>query len=157
MPVLEATDKQLAFLNKLVAEKQWEAAPVAATVVKFKDGEVLGRKEVSAAIDQLMALKGPAKPKAAPVADGFYVLNDTIYKVQTSPNSGHSYAKKLSAHGSFDYAAGAIAKLATAEPLTLELAAKYGKLYGMCVGCGRTLTDEGSIAAGIGPICAGKF
>lgn len=156
MPTLEATDKQLAFLNKLVAEKEWAAAPVAATVTKFKDGEVLGRKEVSAAIDQLMAIKGPAKATVK-VADGFYILNDTIYKVQTSPNSGHSYAKKLTSHGEFVYAVGMVGKLAAAQPLTLGLAKQYGKLYGMCVVCGRTLTDENSIAAGIGKICASKF
>lgn len=35
--------------------------------------------------------------------------------------------------------------------------AKYGSLYGICCVCGRTLTDESSIAAGIGPICSQKF
>ncbi|QOC56182.1 hypothetical protein SEA_MADI_37 [Gordonia phage Madi] len=41
--------------------------------------------------------------------------------------------------------------------LSLEEAKAFGKMYGFCIRCGRTLTDEGSIAAGIGPICAGKF
>jgi hypothetical protein len=34
---------------------------------------------------------------------------------------------------------------------------KYGQLTGQCGCCGRTLTDPDSIAAGIGPICAGNF
>jgi hypothetical protein len=39
----------------------------------------------------------------------------------------------------------------------LAAAQKYGKLAGRCCSCNRDLTDPASIAAGIGPICAGKF
>lgn len=38
-----------------------------------------------------------------------------------------------------------------------EAAAAYGRLTGHCAMCGRKLEDEASVAAGIGPICAGKF
>lgn len=41
--------------------------------------------------------------------------------------------------------------------LTLDEAKSFGKIYGFCIRCGRTLTDENSKAAGIGPICAGKW
>lgn len=34
---------------------------------------------------------------------------------------------------------------------------RYGKELGVCGHCGRTLTDEASRAAGIGPVCASKF
>jgi len=40
--------------------------------------------------------------------------------------------------------------------MTVDEAARYGRLYGRCMVCGRTLTDEGSIERGIGPICASK-
>lgn len=33
----------------------------------------------------------------------------------------------------------------------------YGKAYGVCCVCSRTLTNDGSIERGIGPICAGRF
>lgn len=36
-------------------------------------------------------------------------------------------------------------------------AIKYGQRTGTCSCCGRTLTNEGSIEAGIGPICASKW
>lgn len=39
----------------------------------------------------------------------------------------------------------------------LGTAKAHGKLAGRCCSCGRELTDENSIAAGIGPICAEKF
>lgn len=43
------------------------------------------------------------------------------------------------------------------EANPLEAARKYGRLSGRCCSCGRDLTNEGSIEAGIGPICAQKF
>lgn len=43
------------------------------------------------------------------------------------------------------------------ERLTLEQAQEFGRLYGVCGICGATLTDETSIAAGIGPVCAGRL
>jgi uncharacterized protein DUF6011 len=33
---------------------------------------------------------------------------------------------------------------------------RYGQELGECGHCGRTLTDEASRAAGIGPVCASK-
>jgi hypothetical protein len=41
--------------------------------------------------------------------------------------------------------------------MTLAEAVEFGRLYGFCCRCGTILTDEGSIEAGIGPVCAGKF
>lgn len=43
------------------------------------------------------------------------------------------------------------------EGAPLQAAMKYGKLSGRCCSCGRELTNDGSIEAGIGPICAEKF
>ena len=43
------------------------------------------------------------------------------------------------------------------EANPLAAAVKYGRLSGRCCSCGRDLTNEGSIEAGIGPICAQKF
>lgn len=41
--------------------------------------------------------------------------------------------------------------------MTLEQAKEFGAIYGVCCNCGATLTDERSIEAGIGPVCAGRF
>lgn len=43
------------------------------------------------------------------------------------------------------------------EANPLVAAVKYGKLSGRCCSCGRELTNDGSIEAGIGPVCAQKF
>ena len=101
------------------------------------------------------------------VDDGYYVLEGQdgdgvivtkVYKVVTSQTSGRPYAKVLEGT-SWEYAPGGVRALALnkATPLTLERAQELGQLYGVCVRCGRTLTDEGSIERGIGPICAAKF
>jgi len=87
----------------------------------------------------------------------------TIYKVQLAVHgSGRLYAKKLVVHpedktATFVYEPGAIYRISASDKMTLEDAKAFGALYGCCVRCGRTLTDEQSIAAGIGPICAGRW
>lgn len=57
----------------------------------------------------------------------------------------------------FEYAAGAVGRLTPNHKMGLEQAKEFGALYGTCVVCGRTLTNEDSIAAGIGPVCAERF
>lgn len=42
-----------------------------------------------------------------------------------------------------------------ADPLNAAIA--YGKRYGKCAVCARTLTDEDSINRGIGPVCAANY
>ena len=94
--------------------------------------------------------------------DGFYKKGETIFKVQFAVHgSGNLYAKKLIVsqfgHATWEYAPGAITTLYEDDRLTLEAAQVFGRLYGVCGVCGRTLTDEGSIAAGIGPVCASRL
>jgi ribosomal protein S14 len=57
----------------------------------------------------------------------------------------------------FVYASGAILMLRPEERMSLEQAARFGKLYGRCVRCGRELTDETSIERAMGRVCAGKL
>lgn len=98
--------------------------------------------------------------------DGMYQTSDgTVYKVQIAKNgSGRLYAKQLTEHKtedgsswSFEYVSGAIGRLTPADKMSLEQAQEFGKLYGVCCRCAADLTDEKSIEAGIGPICAGKM
>jgi len=90
--------------------------------------------------------------------DGFYYHRTEddirIYKVQTS-QAGRPYAKRL-VGTSFEYDGRKAFGLELVK-LDAEAAAEFGHLYGVCARCGRTLTDEGSIEAGIGPVCAKKL
>lgn len=104
------------------------------------------------------------QPKYAEVEDGMYIeasLNTNgqrIFKIQRAVHgSGNQYAKEL-IEGKFTYAPGLIRFVKQhCRRMTLEDAKKYGALYGTCCVCGRTLTDENSIEAGIGPVCAGRL
>lgn len=104
-----------------------------------------------------------------PVTHGMYRLTEkrgsyetgSIFKVQKAVHgSGNLYAKILvvdaPGDGHFEYAPGAIRLVTVADRMTADEAAEWGRLYGMCIVCSATLTDEKSIAAGIGPICAGR-
>jgi hypothetical protein len=169
------SEKQVGFLKKLLGEKD-----LTGTAYPSWDDAVIANltsRDASAAIDQLLTLpRKPYRPVTDPykeaadpevTEDGMYQdpATETIFKVQIAKQgSGKLYAKKLVVEGeegdytaSFEYAPGAIRKIRPEWKMTLEQAAKFGALYGVCCVCGRDLTDEGSIAAGIGPICAGRF
>lgn len=112
------------------------------------------------------------KQEAAELTDGIYVsdASGTVYKFYYTQN-GVLAAKELRvlagavwengwlvnpAEKQWIYRGAAYRYAKGTHRLSKEEAAKFGKLYGFCMVCGRTLTDADSIAAGIGPVCAGK-
>jgi len=77
-----------------------------------------------------------------------------IFKVQLS-KAGRLYAKQLNASGrGFAYSQGAIMTLTPADRMSLVDAQAFGVATGNCCVCGRELTDQNSVAQGIGPVCA---
>jgi hypothetical protein len=103
-----------------------------------------------------------AKPSAEVTEDGMYQIpGGDVVKVQIAKQgSGNLYAKRLVVDedgGSFEYEQGLIRKLRPEWKMSLEDAKAFGRLYGVCCNCGADLTDEHSIAEGIGPICAKRF
>lgn len=90
--------------------------------------------------------------------EGIYRNNLGIFRVKTNVGNGRRYAEKLDIETQkFEYYKGAVTRLRPETRLTLEEAKAFGAMYGFCVACGRTLSNEYSIAAGLGPICASKF
>lgn len=89
-------------------------------------------------------------------------------KVQLNQSGTGRYAKRLHTvqelvdgkveitSATWEYEPGLVNKIRPSHVLTEEQAAEFGKLYGWCCICGRRLTNEESIARGIGPVCAGK-
>jgi hypothetical protein len=154
-----ATAKQINFIKTLLAERP------TADRSKLPHPDVMTTKDASNAIDWLMTLPKAEKAKATGPAiteAGMYMKDGVIYKVQKAVHgSGHLYAKKLAGGETedfyFEYAPGVVKNLTPADKMTLEQAKEFGALYGTCCVCGRTLTDEDSIEAGIGPVCAKKF
>lgn len=167
-----ATMKQQHFLGRLLAERDIPSLGSGAerdlADRALSDGIVrLTKREASALIDALLVTaKAARKPAAAEGGEdveleaGIYRQGDTVFKVQRSQGSGRMYAKQLTVtegKGTFTYTPGAVGRLTAADRMDLEAARQFGAVYGVCCQCGRTLTDEGSIEAGIGPVCAKRF
>lgn len=96
-----------------------------------------------------------AAPRGEKMTPGMYQVGAEVFKVQPS-KSGHLYALALTANG-FEYARGAMSRIRPEHRMSKEDAQAYGRQTGQCCCCGRALTNPDSIAAGIGPVCAGKF
>jgi hypothetical protein len=168
-----ATEKQVAFVRRLLDEKDIASTNITVTET-FLDAVFSTKKATSNFIDLLMGC--PRKPKAQqapdaePVTEGMYRKDGQIYKVQRAVHgSGNLYAKRLVALDEpvvmktktktheFEYAPGMVRRLTAEDKMSLEEAKEWGALYGSCCVCGATLTDERSIANGIGPVCGSKF
>ena len=156
-----ATPRQVAFIVRLLTEKNLAGTPYAGLFDAPKDLTV---REASSMIDALMPLPragGAAGSARSTAPEGMHRIGDAIYKVQKAVHgSGRLYAKRLVRSGeswSFEFAPGMVQRLSESTRMTLTEAREWGALYGTCCACGRTLTDETSIANGIGPVCGSKF
>jgi len=163
-----ATGRQIDYLKSLIRDRDVDRAM---DVAFIDDAISAGTLAKSAASEYIAdALRCPKRPLAqarvdaaqAELTHGMYHKDTVVYKVQIAVHgSGRLYAKKLMVDGfgkaHFEYAPGAIRILTLADRMSLEEAKEFGVLYGTCCVCGRTLTDEVSIANGIGPVCARKF
>lgn len=134
--------------RQLVADKPFTAKQLAA-VERCYDREVARLNQPQA------ARKGPAE-------EGWYKNAEGYFKVQKAVHgNGRNYAKRLTqqddGNWAWEYAPGAVYRLGEADRLTLEEAKAFGQLYGVCCVCGAILTDEKSIAEGIGPVCGGRI
>lgn len=143
----------------LLIGRDRDAARLIATEVAADDYHAAEYADRDLAEYKLAQSRGMASdPGRRPVVeDGMYRKAGVTYKVQTARESGKRYAKVLDeeAHA-FIYTPGAITRLSADDRMTIEDAEAFGQLYGWCCVCGRTLTDERSIARGIGPVCGGR-
>lgn len=164
----QATEKQVRYLESLRASR----TPHVDAKAVADWAATAGRKAVSDKIDELKRMPQVAGPISSRVQweqqaepeDGIYIDRATnkIYKVYKMVHgSGRQGVKVLvpeNGKGTFHYLGSAVKRLPkSAVRMSMDEAKAFGKIYGFCVRCGRTLTDEGSIEAGIGPICAGKW
>lgn len=164
-----ATDKQIDYLQSLMAQRDVDRAMDVAFIDDAIATHTLAKSAASEYIQDalrcpLRALRNPNVVIDAHIQqDGMYrTPSGEIYKVQRAVHgTGRLYAKHLVVDGfgkaHFEYAAGIVYKLRAEHRMTMEQAKEFGALYGTCCVCGRTLTLEASIEAGIGPVCAGKL
>ena len=156
-----ATEKQLSFLRSLVNERDIEslsgnlyerAFDLATDADKF-----ISKSEASDLIGALLEAPKVEGQNEQDAPEGIHEWFGKYVKVQVAIHgSGKKYAKVFNPGlKKWDYVGREPLKdLREDTLLTAEQAAEFGHLYGMCVYCGRGLTDERSIAVGYGPICA---
>lgn len=151
---IAATSRQMSYLNSLLAER--EVSDEVRGAAKPDISKELASVLINKCLQFPKKRSGSGVSAPEPITEGMYKVGTDVYKVQAAVNgSGRLYAKKLVGQ-TFVYSPGAMKVLRPEHKMTLEQAKEWGLLYGTCCVCGRTLTDERSIAAGIGPVCANK-
>lgn len=153
-----ATQKQYDFIKVLQNNREYDPEILEVARKLWKLGEFT-KAAASLVIDELKAspIKKVEGTLFRPTPEGMHEWNNSVWKVQRSPESGRLYAKKLVKDGDkyrFEYAPGIVSHLSPDTVMRPEYAAKFGKTYGICANCAKTLTDERSIEAGYGPTCA---
>lgn len=154
--------KQTHFSVDAVKECYWAAKEVASRPANYGPGVHLPDREY----EEISRMEEDRRATSIWEEDdsGIYKDpdSDRIFKVYQSTQSGRMLCKilvvdKFEKKGRFQYQGMASRWVSKEWKLSLEEAKKFGQIYGVCCVCGRTLTDEESVANGIGPICAGKF
>lgn len=161
-----ATAKQTAFLRDLAANRAWaddhDYSDVLTAAAAGRDLDGLDKATASALISDLLNTpRRTSTPTAQTRAaePGYYMRDGRVYVVVWNRERTGTYAKRMvisGGRGSWKYAAGVGRDIAAEglAPLTVEAAAALGHLHGLCVVCGRALSDPKSVTAGIGPVCA---
>jgi hypothetical protein len=174
-----ATERQMSFIDSLVQEVEGSWSPkVRAETRDMIDGG-LTKEQASKWISRLLSIREDLRrtttvrrannvPEPLPaVPAGRYAIDGAdgsvdFYRVDRPTEgrwAGYTFVK-LQVSDEFkrldiSHSRTSLQKIIEAGP---EQASKrYGKEIGSCGVCGRTLTNNDSIAAGIGPVCAEKM
>lgn len=151
-----ASDKQLAFIQKLADERDWLSIGVdeRAKVEYVRGGGRPTSKGASELIEHLLA----TVKKEIVVEAGVYVNPDgSVYRVYLGQQSGRMLAAKV-VDSEFVYAGQAERFVTSASrKMTVEEAAAWGKVTGTCIVCARCLDVPESVDRGIGPVCFAKM
>lgn len=156
-----ASDAQLSYLRGLVNRKYEEADR--APYLDFLENSHISKvraSEIIAYLNTLPNAEGHSEVNAnEDVEVGLYLVDGVAYKVKRAVyGSGFLYACRWDEGStSFVKETGAVRKIRASHRMSAEQAGAYGLAMGACAHCGRDLTDEESIARGLGPVCAGKY
>lgn len=151
------SDKQYNFITRLATERNLPV-PARESIT-----------EASALIKDLLATPRPVtvrqeQPKTSVPAGRYAVDGDDgttkFYKIDKPTDgkwAGYTFLKVLASDTEYPIKGGAKAAIMAKIEIDPKAAMiRYGQEIGKCGHCNRTLTDEASRAAGIGPVCAEK-
>ena len=178
----EATEKQIAFINRLMEQIESKCAGILTQEAlgargandmirtRLQSGNPITKMQASQLIETLLkasninygtpvGVEPPAPRVPAPL--GIYRVDGEIFCVRKARTSDRVYAYKLinieGRDPRWDYAAGKVFELKVENMITVEQAMEFGRMTGICAICGRLLTDEDSVRKGIGPVCGNKY
>lgn len=152
-------------MGEELSEEWFSKLKTRADINKAFESFSKGIDALKESIAKLRANKPKSEVKTSDeIGDGYYVYGDTFACVKFNRAGTRQYATVWDKESeSWEYDSRESAKVragilnGTVTRVTPEDAKRFGDLYGSCMKCSRTLTDAESIAAGIGPICAGKM
>lgn len=151
--------------NKRFVEKSWDFDSASAAITALKGAKNRAKAVLAIKPDTAHAAI-PAAPKAKveipEVPAGHYALDvDGVvkfYLVEVSKSGFVTcYVQASDDFHKLHFTPMVDVLKAIVAVTPLEASKLYGRTIGKCGKCHRTLTDPDSIAAGIGPICAGKL
>lgn len=172
-----ATDKQIAFMTKLLDEKEhgFDAEAIASMLTQ-------SRRAVSQHIDFLMSRPRKATPTSSRgivFPDGIYLRCGSYYRVYLTRETRQQVVGKLiitkdalrderghiirdangyavqPAEAEWEYLGkGGLRLLNLEDKCSHEEASKFGALYGICCACAAHLNNPVSVYHGYGPTCA---
>lgn len=98
--------------------------------------------------------------------DEVHMLDGVFFRTRRSRSTGRTFAQRAivrtgtwgdSTRVQWVMARGSVFELSESTRLTSDQAREFGVLNGVCIRCTRTLTDERSVAAGYGAVCARRM
>jgi hypothetical protein len=117
----------------------------------------LDRDQAKNLIDQLVRLPKNQKSEVD-LEVGAYLHDGIVYSVRKNSGSGRLHAFSFNAdRKQWVFVRDMVYKITQEERLTLAQAMQFGASTGYCVHCGRTLTVQKSVVAGMGRVCATKY
>jgi hypothetical protein len=150
-----ATDKQQAFIAKLLAEKD-----LSGTAYQGWTPDWSRSTPQTATLVITTLLKLPKNVASDPVA-GVYEAGDDLVRVYLGQKTNRMLATKVVfVDGRVDYEYLGLARNkvpAGARRLSLDEVGALGKSWDHCLMCGRRLDVPESVDRGIGPVCAAKY
>jgi hypothetical protein len=158
----------VAELASWLAEQTWSQFAVSVARQFERNGRISEAQEASArsmyAKAQARQAQRQVQAPVNPVTEvGMYLNAEGVaFRVKMSKSTGRLYAERFVPEAEaradrFVYEGGAVYRLDASMRMTLEQAKALGAQYAQCCVCGRNLTADQSVEAGIGPICAGRL
>jgi Family of unknown function (DUF6011) len=148
--------RQIAFINSLLRK----LCKPELTLTRIEESQ-LSIAEASEMIDQLKNTPLPETSvmTSEKLVPGSYRRADgTVYRVYMNREGTRLLCAEWDEFEvEFSYVGLASRFVKAADLMSLADSQAFGREFGVCCQCGRLLTNPDSIAAGIGPICAGRF